>query len=134
MWALYLKVNVQGFTLMKYILFFLLTFSPLVFSGVGSPTTTSLKAIEIIDIQLSGGEVYYYFKPVGGNWGATGCEAAKAAYIKKSANGADALLSVALTAKATKTLVQIQGHCGNNDGVGPSVEFIYINFMTIMPS
>lgn len=119
---------------MKYVLAFLLMFSSLAFAGVGSLTTTSLKVIDTIDIQLLNGEVYYYFKPVGGNWSATGCEAAKAAYIKKSANGADALLSMALTAKATKTSVQVRGHCGNNEGLGPSVEFIYMNFMTLMPN
>jgi hypothetical protein len=100
-------------------------------AGFGANATTSFGQIRTIEIQGLGVDAYYYFKPVAGNWGSTDCPNATAAYINKSAVGADAILAAALAAKATSVSVQFKGVCGNGFNGGTSDGFLYVNFITV---
>lgn len=78
---------------------------------------TKEKIIDRIQVGISsqGGEVNYYFYN-GSGWGAEGCPHAVYAYMKESDKGAKAILSLAMSAKASGSNVKFVGTCGDDAG------------------
>lgn len=81
-------------------------------AGVNDSVTTG--AEQVGQIHISGN--VYYFQSTDFNWSAPNCPNARYAYISEDQPGAKAMLSVALSAKATKAKIQFSGLCGDTGG------------------
>ncbi len=102
--------------------FFALPFCVAVNAAVNDMVTTGAEPLG--QVHVSGST--YYFQSADGNWSAPNCTNARYAYISEEQAGAKAMLSVALSAKATKSPVQFAGLCGDSGGSD-----IYIRITTI---
>jgi len=83
-----------------------------IFSASVLAVETKYKKIDRVQInsKASDGNTYYYFVNEGG-WGATGCVDAIYATMKDTDGGANAFLSLVLSAKATGAEVKFYGSC-----------------------
>jgi len=104
-----------------------LTLSASAFGAPGDMVQTSNQMIQAVQIQNDGGSATYYFTAVGG-WQAANCPGVTHAYISEDAPGAKAILSAALTAKATGAPIIFTGICGDHAG---NMVYIQIRYTSL---
>jgi hypothetical protein len=98
---------------MKKFIFLLLSLTSInAFSAVNDYVLTSSKILG--QIQVNSG--VYYFMSTSQNWDTPGCPNAQYAYIAETDPGAKAILSAALSAKGSQSLIMFAGLCGNSGG------------------
>ena len=93
------------------------------FSVLTYAVESGARLIDRVQVQNTSGKGYYYFYNSTG-WGAPGCEDSQYSYLSEDDPGAKAMLSLALTAKATQSKVVFQGVCGGTN-------FFVVNYMTL---
>jgi hypothetical protein len=97
---------------MKKILFAFFGLSTAAFSAVNDYVVTSTETLSQIHVYYG----TYYFQSQDHNWSTTNCPNARYAYIPEANDGAKAILSTALMAKANNLPVAFSGLCGSTSG------------------
>lgn len=85
------------------------------------------RALKEISFQMTperDGGAYYLVAE--GGWQATGCPAARFAYVPESWSGAKSVLAMAVAAKSSGRMVRVAGYCGDSSGDPAYMRLYYL--------